>query len=267
MPDLGLHPAHGTPQEDDAQHQRNHLRDGEAEPHQVQHSCPGQEPRRRQQRHQLPAHGADQRVDGVADGLADGAGDDIESRQQEGVADDPQGHRTDGEHLLRGVEKAQQRSRDQVKGRTAHTHNHCGGGGGELEGLFHPVQPGSAAVIGDDGHHAVVQTENGHEDEALELEVGPEDGGGRVGKADENLVHAEGHDRADGLHHNRGQPHPVNLPDNGPVRADVPEADVDLRVMPQIDKQANKGGDNLPQHRGGGGARHLHPGETEETED
>ena len=88
--------------------------------------------------------------------------------------------------------------------------------------VFHTrCRPGCAVVIGDNGHHAVVQAEDRHEDEALELEIGAEHGGGGGGEDEEDLVHAEGHHRADGLHDDGGDAHPVDLLGHDGVPADV----------------------------------------------
>ena len=48
---------------------------------------------------------------------------------------------------------------------------------GELNRLVYALGLARAVIVPDYGHHAVVEAEDGHEDEALELEVDAEDGG------------------------------------------------------------------------------------------
>ena len=60
----------------------------------------------------------------------------------------------------------------------------------KIVGLLGPV------VVGDNGHHAVVQSEDRHEDKALELEVGAKHSGGGGGEGDEDSVDPEDHHRA-----------------------------------------------------------------------
>ena len=48
--------------------------------------------------------------------------------------------------------------------------------------FFDAVGLAGTVVVADDGHHAVVHAEDGHEHEALELEVNAEHGHGGGGK-------------------------------------------------------------------------------------
>ena len=206
-------------------------------------------------------------MEGVADGLEHGPRDDAEAREREDDADDPQGGGADGQHLLRRGEEAQQRGRDGLKEQAAHAHDGDGRRHRQAEGPLHPVHPSRAVVVADDGHHGVVQAEDRHEDEALQLEVGPEDGGGRLGEADEDLVHAEGHHRADGLHDDGGHADAVDLPGDGAVPAEEAPAEMEFRIVPEIEVEGQPRRDDLAQDRRDGGARHLQPGEAQKTED
>ena len=227
----------------------------------------GQQPCHRQQHHQLAAHRGNQTVQRVADSLTHGTGNDVEARQHEGHGDDPQSHGADGEHLLRGVEEHQQLLGEELENQASHSHDGHGGADGQLDGPLHPGQAGGAVVIADDGHHAVVQAEHRHEDEALKLEVCAEHGGGRLGEGEEDLVHAEHHGGADGLHDDGGEAHPVDLRRHLAVPADLPGQDVDVRIAFEVQHQGSGGSHNLPCHRGNGGAGHLHPGQAEPAED
>lgn len=79
-------------------------------------------------------------------------------------------------------------------------------------------------VVGDDGDHSVVKAEYRHEDKALELEVHAEyrSCGGREHQKD--LVHAECHDRTDGLHDDGRDPYLIDKEDGPAVGAESPGA-------------------------------------------
>ena len=124
-------------------------------------------------------------------------------------------------------------------------------GGGDAAGLA------GAVVVGHDGHHAVVQTEHGHKDKGLELEIDTEHGGGRGGEGQQDLVHAKGHDRADRAHNDGGDAYAVNALDDAAVGAEALELEVDVRIQLPVEEDGQAGGHDLPDHGGDGGARHL----------
>ena len=174
----------------------------------------------------------------------------------------------DGQHLLRRGKEAQQRGRDGLKEQAPNAHDDDGRRHRQAEGPLHPVHPSRAVVVADDGHHGVVQAEDRHEDEALQLEVGPEDGGGRLGEADEDLVHAEGHHRADGLHDDGGHADAVDLPGDGAVPAEeAPRRMCSSGLCRRLRYRASARRDDLAQDRCDGGAGHLQPREAQQAED
>ena len=181
--------------------------------------------------------------------------------------DDPQGGHADGQHVRRGVEEAQQHLGDALEGCRSHGHDADGGDDGQLDGLFQPVRLSGAEVVGHDGDHAVVQAEDGHEDEALELEIGPEHGGCGGGEAQQDAVEEEDHHGADALHEDGGDADAVDGPDGGAVEADLFGAQVELRVVPEVQEEGQPGGHPLADDRGQGRAGHLQPGQAEEAED
>ena len=89
---MGIGRAHGLAQEDGTHQQAHQFRNGERQPYQLQPSRLRQQPRSRQQHHQLAANGVDEAVDRIADRLEYAAGDDAESRNGEVDTDDPQSH-------------------------------------------------------------------------------------------------------------------------------------------------------------------------------
>ncbi len=117
----------------------------------------------------------------MAHGLEKGTADDPESRGHKAQGDDAQRRNANGFHIVAGLEQIQERARQQLKQQQSDTHDRQGIGDGQLQGLHDPHRLRRPVVVGHNGHHAVVQSENGHEDKALELEINPEDrrrGGG-----------------------------------------------------------------------------------------
>ena len=225
--------------------------------HQTRSSRP-ERPRRRQQHDQLPDQGDDEAQHPVAQGLEEGRGDDAEARQQKAEADDPQGGDADLQHVRRGVEQAQEQMGDQQEDGRACGHDGGGVDRAQLDRLDHPLRLPGAEVVGHDGDQAVVHAEYRHEHEALELEVHSEYGGRRGGEADEDLVHAEGHHRADGGHDDGGHAHGVDAADNLAVGTEALEAQRDLRVPLRVEVDAQGSAHQLAQHRGPGRAGNAH---------
>ena len=188
--------------EDGAEDKGENLRDREAEPHELQFSGLRQQPSRRQQHHELAAHGVDERVQRISDGLEHRAGDNAETCEQEVNGDNAEGGDPDLAHMVGRVKKRQQRSGNELKERQANEHQADRGNDGQADGFLHALGLSRAVVVGDDRDHAVIEAEDRHEDKALELEIDAEDGRRRGRKDDEDLVKTKVHDRTDG-HHER----------------------------------------------------------------
>lgn len=132
---------------------------------------------------------------------------------------------------LPGLEEPQQRGGGKLEDEQPHQHDaHCVADA-EPDGLHDPGGLPRAVVIGHDGHHPVVQSEDGHEDEGLELEVHAKDGGGRLGEGDQDLVHPKDHHRADGLHDDGGNAHAVNTSDDGAAGPEAPHRQMEVRIL------------------------------------
>ena len=181
-------------------------------------------------------------------------------------ADDAQRRRADGEHRLRRVEQLQQHIGDQFKGRKAQDHDADGREDAELDRFLHALRFARAVVIGQDRHHRVVQAEDRHEDETLQFEIRAEDRRRRRGEGDEDLVHAERHDRANRTHDDRRHAHAVNFARRRAVPADELRADVNFGIFLQVDEQADDGRDDLPGDGRDGGAFDLEPRQAEPAE-
>ncbi len=215
-------------EEEQRQRQGEYLRDGVAPPHQVAvahgGAVPGQHIGDGDQEHQLADDGGDHGVQGSAQRLEGGAQGDARAGHAEADGDDPQGGYAHGEHGVGGVKYLQQRAGDDPEEDGAEDHDDGGVQRAALDGLHHALAVPGTVVIGHDGHHAVVHTEDGHEDKGVQLEVRAEGGGRRlVGGVvgDEYLVHQERHHRTDGDHNDAGQADGIDLADEPEVRAEA----------------------------------------------
>ena len=243
------------------------LRDGEGPPHGVEDAGTAEQPGRRDEHQQLAGDGHEHTVGALSQRLEGGAGDHAEAGKDKGDADGPQGGHADGQHIGAGVEQAQEHLGDELHQGKAHQHDGHGKGDGQPDGLAHPVGAAGAVVIGDDGHHGVVQAEHRHENEALQLEINPEHRHGGGGEAVEDAVHAIGHQRADGGHDDGGHAHLQNRPDHPAHRTEAPEGEMDLGIFPEMEEHGGHGAAELAEHGGGGGAGHAHGGEAQQAED
>lgn len=163
-------------------------------------------------------------------------------------------------HVFRGVEEGEQGPRGQFKGGQAHGHNSHRGENGQFDGFLYPVGLLGPVVVGDNGHHAVVQSEDRHEDKALELEVGAKHSGGGGGEGDEDSVDPEDHHRANALHDNGGEADAVDVFYRGSMKADFTGDDVNVRVALEVHNERGHRSHTLPGDRGHRGRR-PHPGE------
>lgn len=133
--------------------------------------------------------------------------------------------------------------------------------GAALDGLHHPQPVLGPVVIRHDGHQAVVQAEHRHKDEAVELEVNAEGRGCRLPGGvigNEDLVHAEGHHRADSHHDDAGQADGIDIPHQPPIGPEAPELQVDLLVLLQVEDQCQNTAAELSDDRGHRRAGNAH---------
>ena len=182
-------------------------------------------------------------------------------------ADDAQAGHADGQQRVAGVKDAQQLGGEQLHDDHAHQHDAGGVGGGQLDGGQHPLGLAGTVVVAQNGHHAVVHAEHGHEHKALQLEVHAEEGHGGAGEVHQDAVHAQHHNAADGLHTDAGHAHAVNAADGGAVGAEALEAQLHFLIEAQVEPQIQPEAHALAQHSGNGGAGRAHGGQAEHTED
>ena len=212
-------------------------------------------------------HAVDEGKQRVAHAVEHAAGHIDQRQENVEPAGDAQRRAADGQCLLRGAENAQQRTGRELKQQHTRRHNGNGNDHRQADGLFHAIHTSCAVVVGNNGHHTVVQAENGHKDEALQLEIGAEHRRGRLGEADEDLVHRKGHHRSDGLHNDGRHAHLVNISGGRAVPADILPADVDVRIVLQVEVQRQQRRHDLTQHGSHRRAGNLQPGETAQAED
>ena len=245
------------PEEGQGHKQGRDLRQGIAPPHQVvvadALAVPGQDIGNGHQEHQLPDDGGGHGVHRFAQGLEGAAQGDAGAGHAKAQGDDPQGGDAHLEHGVRGVEDLQQRPGNGPEDDHAQHHDAGGVDGAALDGFHHPQPVLGPVVIGHDGHHAVVQAEHRHKDEAVELEVNAEGRGcrllgGVIGN--EDLVHAEGHHRADGHHDDAGQADGIDIPHQPPIGPEAPELQMDLLVLLQVEDQCQNTAAELSDDRG-----------------
>ena len=215
MVDHGFGNAHRKNQ---AQRKGKHLRDREGKPHQLHPARQRQQPRRRKQHDELSGKRNKHTVNTVAKRLKQTAGNDAEGSEQKAETDDPQSGNPDLKHILRGVKQVQKILGRQLENRQPHRHNRQRIAHAETDGANHPFPAPRAVIVGNDGHHAVVEPKDRHENEALHLEIDAENRRGGRGKADEDPVHSIGHDRADGLHNDGRNAHRIDFADDLQIR-------------------------------------------------
>ena len=178
-------------EEEAAHEERGDLGDGERPPDQVGVAVQAQQPGGGHQHKELAYQRDQQRHDAAAQGLEHRRRDDVEARDDEVDGDDAQSHLAQGEHVGTGVEDAEHDAGAELCGREAQQHDGHGGNHRHPDDLYNAPGFAGAVVVGDDGDHAVVEADEGHDDEALHLEVDAEHSHRGAGESDEDAVHAE----------------------------------------------------------------------------
>ena len=203
----------------------------------------------RQKHNQLTAQGYDGGINAVAQGLETGAQGDAHRRHREAPADGPQRGPADGQEVLRGIEHTQKQVRRQLEHQQARSHQKQRYGAGQLQRSLDPLRLTGAVVIGDDGDRGIVDAEERHKEEALELEVNAEYTGAGLSEALKNLVHAEIHHGADTVHHDGGNTYRENRTDGGSSGLQVLKAKLNILVMLQVEDNYQQSTCPLADHR------------------
>ena len=247
--------------------QAHHFRNGERPPDIVHIAGQAQQVSGRQQGNELPEQGGDGGVDAVAQGLERGAQNDADGGHGEVDADNPQGGLAQFHKGIGQFKDTQQHLGDRHKGQTARDHKAQSGGGGHFQRFGDPLRLPGAVVKGHNGNGGVIQAEQGHEEETLELVVDGEHAGGGLAhafKTHEDLVHGEVHHGADGVHDNGGDTHGQNGFENIRAGYDGLQGEVDIGVVLQIEEQGQQRGGKLTGHGGDGSAGGAHGGDAQE---
>ena len=150
----------------------------------------------------------------------------------------------------------------------AHQHDANRHTEGELERLVDAVFSPCAVVIGQNRNQSVVETEDRHEEEALQLEIDAEDCGRSCREYGQDHVHAVGHDGTDGHHEDGRHADKINLFDDIALRLqDALPAQVNVGVELEVHDQTQDGSNALAQNCGIRCAGNAELGEAEEAED
>ncbi len=227
----------------------------------------GKKPGQGEDTYKLSGHGYNQAVYAVAQGLEHGSHDDAVSCEQEAEADNPQGGNADGQHLLVCLEEHEQLGRHKVEHHQSDEHDaHCNADA-QPDRFHDALFTAGPVVVGHNGYHAVVQSEYRHEDKALKLEIYSEYGYGCLGKSNQDFIHPKGHDRADGLHDNRGNAYLVDNGNSSPVRGERTEINPHLLVFCVVQDEGQEHGHNLAEYSGCGSSLDSHFRHSKQAED
>ena len=129
------------------------------------------------------------------------------------------------------------------------------------------IRPLRAIVVCDDRHHAVVQTEDRHEDKALELKVGSEHGDGGGGEGDQDQIHNIGRERGDARHQNGWDADTADFPHQVEIRSDMTQLQRQIVILAMVENDRNDSADTLTEHRGPRSAGDTQFGKAKQTED
>ncbi len=221
-------------------------------PHSIQPQVSGEKVGQRQQAEKLAGDGGQKAVHAIAQCLEYGAHDDAVAGEQEAEADGSQGRDADLQHLGGGVEQQQHGTREDLEDGKAHQHDGYCDEDAESGGIHDTLLVARTVVECDDRDHAVVQSEDGHEDKTLELEVYAQYRYGGGGKAHQDQIQKIGHHGADGLHNNRRNTYFVDDADGGQAGLKAAHTDADVRILPDVENQGQHHGKDLPGDRSDG---------------
>ena len=203
--------------------------------------------------------------------LKHGTADDAESGHEKAGGNDAQGGDAYGQQVAcvfpLSLEQAQEDIGKQLEQGQSYRHNADRVGDGQPDGFDNPLGLAGAVVVGHDGNHSVVQTEDGHENKGLKLEINSEYRRGSGGESKQNLIHAKDHDRTDGLHDDGGQAHAVDAANNFTAGAQATEGHLEFRISGQRKIQSHQPADDLTSYGSHSGPSHLQPGEAEQAKD
>ena len=124
-----------------------------------------------------------------------------------------------------------------------------------------------AVVESNDRDDTVVHTEQGHEEEALELEVYAEHCSCCGRKTEQDLVHSKRHDGTDRCHQDRRNADNIDIFHSRTVKAHSFKGKFQFLVFVKVKENTERHGNNLTEYSGCGSACNAHFRETEVAED
>ncbi len=119
----------------------------------------------------------------------------------------------------------------------------------------------------DDRHHAVVQSEDRHEEEALQLEIHTEYRRCGGGEHKQDLVHSECHDRSDRHHQDGRYTDRIDALYRRCIETHTRRMNMDLVIARDIEEDREQRCDDLPEYGSKRRSGHAHFRETEVAED
>ena len=243
---FGLHLEHGldflavNPQEEKGRcRSTGCFRNNKSKPDIVHLTGQAQQVSHRQQYQHLTAQRCNGRVHTVTQCLKTGADRNADGGNREAPADNPQGRAANVQEFRAGIENHQQRFREKLEHRQPQNHQCQTADAGEFQCPQNPLRLSCAVVVGNDGNGRVVDTEQRHKEEALQLEVDAEHTGCRLRKALQNLVHAKIHHRANAVHHHRGNAHCQDAAHRLLVQLGIAQVELYLRIILEVKENSH----------------------------
>ena len=253
-----------TSEEDQAEGHTDHLRNRERPPHRIHIARKAQKVGCRQQRHHLTHTAGDGGIYAIAQSLEACAQRNADGSQREMEADDPQSSLTDGQEIRRGLKHAQQNIRHQLEHRKAQKHTAHSSAHRQLQGVSNALFLPGAVVEGHDGNGGIVQAEQRHEEEALQLEVDAKHTHRchlHSLEGVENSGHAQVHHGANSHHNDGGNAHRQNGTQRFALRLAVFKTQGNIGVLGKIEINTQAGSAELTNDRGHRCAGNAHFGE------
>ena len=197
--------------EECGRHAADHLCNGISQPNLIHIPRQAHEISHRQQHKHLPAQGSNGGINTVAQCLEAGTQHDANRRHRETKADGPERRPANDQELLTGIEHPQQQIRRNLEHQETRRHQAQTRRTGDLQCLSDPLRLPGTEVVGNDGNGGTVQAKQRHKEETLQLKVNAKHTGSGLGKALQDLVHAEIHHRTDTVHNNGRNAHRQDL--------------------------------------------------------
>ena len=182
--------------------------------------------------------------------------------------DDPERMNSHRHQLGGGVEHFQKNAGDELERNRSAEHDADGKKKREAQSLVDPGFFSRTVVVGKNRNQTVVQTEDGHEEEALELEIDTKHSRCGGGEANQNQIHEIGHHGPDGHHKDGRNTNKIDFADDGQHRMEnLPQGEVNVLIISEVQEQSDAGCHTLTKNRGISGSCNPELRKSAETED